>query len=62
MGDIYVEEWASPLNKIIAVRSKVYARDSIPRLALSYPGDNVVKNVCRTTMKLTNRWLKFSCT
>jgi hypothetical protein len=31
------EEWTGSLDKKIAGRSKVYARDSIPQLALTSP-------------------------
>jgi hypothetical protein len=41
MGNIRGEEWASSLDKIIGGRSNVYARYSIPHLALCYTCETV---------------------
>jgi hypothetical protein len=57
MGITYGKEWASSLDKIIAGRSYVYARDPGAYLAPSPPppGNNLTKKVCRIISELPNR-------
>jgi hypothetical protein len=55
MGNIYGEEWTSSLDKIIAGRSNVYARDSGAHLAHFSPSNNLTKKVGRIILELSNR-------
>jgi hypothetical protein len=55
MGITCGEEWTSSLDKIIAGRSNMYARDSDAYLALFFPGNNLTKKVRRIISELSNR-------
>jgi hypothetical protein len=58
MGITCGKEWASSLDKIIAGRSNVYARDSDAYLAHFSPGNNLTKKVRRIILELSNRQLR----
>jgi hypothetical protein len=52
------EEWASSLDKIIAGRSNVYARDLDVIWPTSPPCNNLTKKVRRIILELSNRQLR----